>query len=89
MTRPQITYLPDGQRLHLHHGPIDMIVGVDGPGREAALGRAATRFDTLLEELVAELPRLRSGTGPDLIGETARAMQAAQKAAITGQVVRL
>lgn len=77
MTEPQITYLPDGQRLHLHHGPIDMIVGVTGPGRAQALRRAAQRFESLLTELVAELPRLRAQTGPALRGETARRMQAA------------
>ncbi len=79
MTDAQATYLPDGKRLHLHHGPIDMIVGVTGPGREAALSRAATRFDTLLEELVAELPRLRSQSGPNVLGETAHLMVAATR----------
>src|SRR6056297_2850152 len=77
MSGPQATWLPDGQRLHLHHGPIDMIVGIDGPGRKAAFARAAQRFDTLLDELVAELPRLRCAHGPTPNGETARIMHAA------------
>lgn len=72
--KPQIAWLPDRRRLHLHHGPIDMIVGVDGAGRRAALARAAQRFGTLLDELVAELPRLRAAAGPDPVGETARLM---------------
>ncbi|MCC5970599.1 MAG: UPF0280 family protein [Pararhodobacter sp.] len=53
--------LPDGRRLHLGHGPIDLIVQAEGP--EAAVAeayrRAVARFDGLLEELVAELPLLR------------------------------
>lgn len=50
--------LPDG-RLHLHHGPIDLVIGAEGPGRHAALARATRRFRTVLEELAAELPLLR------------------------------
>ncbi|WP_333829319.1 UPF0280 family protein [Pararhodobacter sp.] len=53
--------LPDGRRLHLGHGPIDLIVQPEGP--EAAVAeayrRAVARFDGLLEELVTELPLLR------------------------------
>ncbi|PLS23554.1 UPF0280 family protein [Neptunicoccus cionae] len=45
-------------RLHLQHGPIDLIIGVDGD-REAAFAAAEARFSTILEELVAELPLLR------------------------------
>ncbi len=77
MQRAQITWLPDGHRLHLHHGPIDMIVGVTGPGRKPALARAAARFETLLDELVAELPRLRQPTGVEPTGEAARRMHRA------------
>lgn len=59
--RPHHRLLPDGRRLHLGHGPIDLIVQADGP--EAAVAeayrRAVARFDGLLEELVAELPLLR------------------------------
>jgi len=53
--------LPDGRRLHLGHGPIDLIVQADGPEASVAEAyRAAlARFDGLLEELVAELPLLR------------------------------
>jgi len=54
-----------------------MIVGIDGPGRKTAFARAAQRFDTLLDELVAELPRLRCAHGPTPNGETARIMHAA------------
>ncbi len=48
-----------GDRLHLQHGPIDLIIGAEG-AREAAFSAAQTRFSGLLEELVAELPLLRS-----------------------------
>jgi ApbE superfamily uncharacterized protein (UPF0280 family) len=58
---------PNG-RLHLQHGPIDLIIGVDDPhssfGDQAAMRRQAfasaqARFQTILDELVAELPVLR------------------------------
>lgn len=74
MQRAQAHWLPDGRRLHLHHGPIDVIVDVTGSGRQAALTRAVARFDTLLSELVAELPRLRAPDGPTPTGETAQRM---------------
>lgn len=75
--RAQAAWLPGGRRLHLHHGPVDMIVDATGPGRRAALARAVARFETLLEELVAELPRLKRPDGPEPQGETARRMVAA------------
>ena len=74
MQRAQATWLPDGRRLHLHHGPIDMIVEVNGPGRRAAFKRAAARFDSLLDELAAELPRLRAPTGAEVQGDVAQRM---------------
>jgi ApbE superfamily uncharacterized protein (UPF0280 family) len=57
--------LPDG-RLHLQHGPIDIVAEAFGTplAMHAAYGRAATRFSTVLEELVAELPALRSPLAP-------------------------
>ncbi|MEX0339412.1 MAG: UPF0280 family protein [Arenibacterium sp.] len=51
--------LADGRRLHLHHGPIDLIIDAEGMGRCAALKRAGVRFETVLQELVDELPALR------------------------------
>lgn len=51
-----------------------MIVGIEGPGRDAGFARAAARFETLLDELVAELPRLRVETGDSPKGETAGRM---------------
>lgn len=48
-------------RLHLQHGPIDLILGAEGPGgaRQAAFAAAQTRFAPLLADLVADLGRLR------------------------------
>ena len=60
--------LPDGERLHLQHGPIDLIVRADGEGRQVrmrAYAAAEARFKDILGELVAELPRLRAQAGPD------------------------
>ena len=76
MSGAQAAMLPDG-RLHLQHGPIDLILGADGPGRTAALALAARRFESVLDELVAELPRLRRPDGPAPRGPVARRMAAA------------
>lgn len=56
----QSTLLDDGRRLHLHHGPIDLIIDADGPDRNRALRAACDRFETILDELVPDLPKLRS-----------------------------
>lgn len=57
-----IRLLPDGRRLHLSDGPIDLIIGADGPRAEirGAYQAAARRFVTILDELCSELPLLRS-----------------------------
>ncbi len=75
MTGPQARMLPDGARLHLNHGPIDLIVGAAGPGQDAAFGVAAACFESVLNDLVAELPDLRSAKPPALKGAIARRMQ--------------
>lgn len=56
---PFARLLPGGERLHLQHGPIDLIIGADG-AREAAFAAATERFKTILAELVEELPALRA-----------------------------
>jgi uncharacterized protein len=71
-----------GDRMHFQHGPIDLTVSADGPFEavEAAYARGWTRFETILDELVAELPLLRTPLGekpPELLGRTARKMLAA------------
>ncbi|WP_316195788.1 MULTISPECIES: UPF0280 family protein [unclassified Bradyrhizobium] len=66
MRRPQIALLPDGCRLHLQDGPIDLIIGADGD--QAEIGRAyqaaVLRFTGLLDELCTELPELRQAADP-------------------------
>lgn len=75
MTGAVSAHLPGG-RLHLQHGPIDLIVGADGE-RRTAFRAARARFVTVLEELVAELPLLRSQRDDPARGVIARAMQGA------------
>lgn len=50
--------LPCGTRLHLQHGPIDLVIGADGD-RNSAFAAADARFQTILSELVDELPILK------------------------------
>ena len=66
MQRAVTRMLPDGERMHLHHGPIDLIIRAWGPGRDAGYARAARRFGTVLQELVDELDLLRR---PVTVGE--------------------
>jgi uncharacterized protein len=72
----QVAWLPDG-RLHLHQGPIDLILRAEGPGADAAHASAVARFDGILAELVAELPALRSADPQPLRGPVARSMACA------------
>ena len=71
-----------GRRLHLRHGPIDVVVEAWGASQEvtAAYGQAAAAFAPLLDGLVAELPLLRQAVGDrrlPLQGPVARRMAAA------------
>lgn len=80
--RPAAAILPDG-RLHLQHGPIDLIIGVEPKtARNAAYRAAHARFETVLSELVAELPLLRSPMAPGMAkptGKIANRMDAATR----------
>ncbi len=76
--RPQRAVFPDG-RLGLRHGPIELVIGAEGPARAAALEAAERRFATILEELVAELPLLRQPPAALPEGPTARRMWAAAR----------
>jgi ApbE superfamily uncharacterized protein (UPF0280 family) len=64
MTRMQVSMLPDGRRLHLQDGPIDLIIGAEGEPEHVARAYdvAQIRFSTILDELCAELPLLRQPT---------------------------
>ena len=90
MTGPLARYL-DGDRngrLHLQHGPIDLVIAIDGAPsadaesamRHAAFEAAFARFQTVLDELMDELPLLRAAVtakGPPPRGAVARRMWAA------------
>jgi ApbE superfamily uncharacterized protein (UPF0280 family) len=82
MNGPQIAWLADGRRLHMNHGPIDLIVEAFGAPAEveAAYRQAARRFQTILGELVGELVELRrpsSSVPRPFADATARRMEAA------------
>ena len=84
MDAPQVALLPDGRRLHLQHGPIDLVIEAFGDRDEvgAAYRQARDRFRTVLGELVGELSQLRKPVGADCArwtpdGPTARRMMAA------------
>src|ERR1700686_4037332 len=81
-SRAQIRRLPDGRRLQMQDGPIDLIVEAFGKAREveAAYNAAAARFVAMLDELCGELAFLRrtatkDGAPPQ--GPIARRMAAA------------
>ncbi|WP_213284988.1 UPF0280 family protein [Bradyrhizobium sp. sGM-13] len=79
---PQIALLPDGKRLHLQDGPIDLIIEATGSERNvrAAYEAAARRFTGLLDELCDELIELRKAADPArsaVNGVVARRMHAA------------
>ncbi len=80
--RAQVRMLPDGRRLHLQDGPIDLIVEATGaPAAVAAAYHAAVaRFRFVLDELCAELVELRAPAMPvsrPFRGSIARRMEAA------------
>jgi len=82
MMPPIARILPCGTRLHLQHGPIDLIIGAEGE-RTVAFDAAQARFGTVLKELVAELPLLRmpiQGVAPEPVGRIARRMDHATRA---------
>ncbi len=58
----QANWLIEGARLHLNHGPIDLLLDVAGPrsARRAALERACSAFDGLLAGLMSEIKLLRA-----------------------------
>jgi ApbE superfamily uncharacterized protein (UPF0280 family) len=74
-----IRLLPDGRRLHLNDGPMDLIIEANGRRADVrhAYETAAARFVTILDELCAELPLLRgavSQSSPVPAGPIARRM---------------
>src|SRR5215510_13736359 len=59
-TRMQVQLLPDGRRLHLHDGPIDLIIEAFGEMHQidASYRAAVRRFATVLDKLCSELTLL-------------------------------
>ncbi len=71
-----------GRRWHFQHGPIDIVIAAEGEASALRCAHAAAwaRFETVLSELVAELPLLRRPLSCEtcpLAGEVARRMWAA------------
>ena len=54
--------LISGNRLHLQHGPIDLIIGADGAPEQVELAyrAAVAAFPSILPALVTQLPMLRT-----------------------------
>jgi len=80
--KPSARILPDGRRLLLQQGPIDLVIEAVGEQSavKAAHEAAILRFDGLLAELCDELQLLRTGvsrTSPLPLGPVARRMHAA------------
>src|SRR5436189_4271182 len=76
MIRYQAQLLPDARRLHLHDGPIDLVIEAEGerPAIRAAYEAAERRFATILDELCGELVLLRQATAQKPKGVTAQLM---------------
>ena len=79
MTGAHAQMLPDAQRLHLQHGPSDLIVWAV-QSRQRAYPAATKRFETIISEIVEELDDLRqrlSPLSPAPLGEVAMRMHEA------------
>ena len=81
MFAPPVVQELAGERLHLSHGPIDVVVKAWGARDDvrAAYGAVARRFPCILPELCDELRALRAPSGGDsrVDGPVARRMVAA------------
>ncbi len=91
-SRAQIRMLADGRRLHMHDGPIDLVLEAFGDAREieGAYRAATARFVTVLDELCSELAFLRQATnadGPFPPGPIARRMVAAVRPYASGTFI--
>lgn len=64
MWEPTAARLPDG-RVHLQHGPIDLVLEAEGPAQEveAAYAQAHSHFPDILPRLASELALLRAPVG--------------------------
>ena len=92
MIGPQAAMLADGKRLHLNHGPIDLIIEAFGDYAEvdAAYSQAKVRFATILTELVEELGALRAPSttiARPFRGPTEQRMEAAVSRLASGKFI--
>ena len=77
---PMTAALLEGSRLHLNHGPIDLIIWAEGKSKNdvsKAYQLATHRFESVLEELVSELSCLKApinNTGKPPRGNIAKRM---------------
>ncbi len=78
-TGMQANLIGAGNRLHLQHGPIDMIIDADSRHRSAIFTAATKAGISVLATLVEELPLLRARhhSGRQFAGPVARRMHAA------------
>ncbi len=79
--QPRACMLADGRRLHLQHGPIDIVIGADGHQDQIfqAYNQAAVYFSSVLRTLAGELDLLRrpcTAAMPAARSQIARHMQA-------------
>jgi len=75
----QIAFLADGKRLHLQHGPIDIVAEAFGSDQEtaSAYAQASEMFGRVLPDLVAQIEQLRApiaGLKPLVHDPVSRAM---------------
>ncbi len=82
-TGARAAFLPHG-RLHLNHGPIDLVIEANGTpkARQDAFDRARRSFLTILTDLMAEIELLRAPArcvGKDAKGPVAHRMLAATR----------
>ena len=78
----QHRWLEDGKRLHLQHGPIDLILEASGESAQVAMAyqQAYESFDSVLTDLISEIDCLRQTLVTDLpvcTGRVANRMVAA------------
>ncbi|HEX7389151.1 MAG TPA: UPF0280 family protein [Acidiphilium sp.] len=80
-SRLSVSYLAEGRRLHLGDGPIDLVIEANGEAEMIAVAHdaAIVRAATILDELCAELPLLRSASTGGITANSvvARRMQRA------------
>ncbi len=65
--------LLSGDRLHLQHGPIDLVIGCDAQ-KERAFAAAKARLSTILAEVMDDIELLRRANGPAPKGRVALKM---------------